>query len=280
MMRAGKRTEAMLNRAALHPVQYDELIRVGPDGDGGYVVPGDQLAQCKLLLSLGVNDDWSFDRDFVARVPDLRVVGVDHTVGPDLFRRRLLRSLFKLPGYALILHRRKLRHYRRWLAVSIDYFRFFREPHRHVRKMVAASNGPEQITITQLITDHAGSTAAPDVFLKMDIEGWEYECIGDILRNAERIRCLAAEFHHLDTRTDAFNRAMAALAGKFSLVHIHGNNFTAYDRANDFPSTVEITWVNKSLMPAGARPSTRSYPASGLDFPNDPDAADPALHFG
>ena len=271
----------MLDRAQLHPIEYADLTRVGPAGDGGYVVPADQLAQCRLLLSLGVNDDWSFDRDFVARVPGLRVVGVDHTVGPELFRRRLLRSLFKLPGYALIAHSRKLRHYRRWLAVSIDYFRFFREPHRHIRKMVAATNGPQQITIAQLIADYGGGPGAgADVFLKMDIEGWEYECIDDIVANAGRIRCIAAEFHNLDTRSEVFNRAIAAIGQKFRLVHIHGNNFTRYDTTNDFPSTVEITWVNKSLIPDPVVPSTRSYPVTGLDYPNDPEATDPVLQFG
>ena len=272
----------MLNKAQLRPIRYAPLIRVGPAQDGGYVVPADQLSGCGLLLSLGLNDDWSFDREFVARNPRLRVIGVDHTVGPALFARRLLRSLLKLPGYAVIRHREKIDHYRRWLRVSFDYFRFFRGRHHHLRKMVGTRDDDVGVTLATLIrmADSVDATAPPDIFLKMDIEGSEYDCLDDILRHAGRIRCIAAEFHHLDTRTDDFNRAIAALAQHFHLVHIHGNNFSRFDTRTQFPSAVEITWVNKSLVAEPVSPSALGYPVTGLDFPNDSHAPDHPLSFG
>ncbi|HNS26959.1 MAG TPA: hypothetical protein PKN91_02440 [Steroidobacteraceae bacterium] len=37
------------------------MMRVGRDHDGGYVLPRDVIERSHTLLSLGVNDDWSFE---------------------------------------------------------------------------------------------------------------------------------------------------------------------------------------------------------------------------
>lgn len=270
----------MLDKKLLHPVSCEPMVRLGPPRDGGYVVPGGQVEQCRLLLSLGLNDDWSFDRACVAANPGLAVVGVDHSVGPLLFLGRILRSLFKIGGYALLLRRRKVRTYRAFLDNALDYFRFFRPPHLHLKRMVAGSEGPGQITVAQLIRDYApAGSAGLDVFLKMDIEGAEYAAIGDIAAAAGRIRCIAAEFHHLDTRTAQFNAALQALDRDFAVVHVHANNHCPYDAAIAFPSTVEISWINRRLLPAAAPPSPLRYPRPGLDFPCDPNKPDFGLAF-
>jgi hypothetical protein len=270
----------MLDKNLLHPIEYQPLVRLGPPRDGGYVVPGDQLAHCRLLLSLGVNDDWSFDRACVAANPGLAVVGVDHSVGPAFFRRRILRSRLKIAGYSLLLRRDKLRTYRAYLDNALDYFRFFSAPHRHLQLMVAGADGSGRISVASLLAGHAPPPAAePDVFLKMDIEGGEYEAIGDIVGAAARIRCIAAEFHDLDTRTDTFNQALRELRREFLPVHVHANNHCPYDAGNDFPSTIELTLVNRRLLPAQPALSRHAYPRAGLDFPCDANKPDFKLVF-
>ncbi|QTL36944.1 hypothetical protein [Pseudoalteromonas viridis] len=97
-------------------------------------------------------------------------------------------------------------------------------------------------------------------------------------RTAERINVVAAEFHHLDTHTEHFNQFIAAMSERFHVVHIHGNNYGRYVDTIDFPETVEITFINKTLMP-DARPSPHSYPVAGLDFPNNPKKPDYSLAF-
>jgi hypothetical protein len=55
------------------------LIRVGRDNDGGYLVEKNSISNAKHLVSMGLNDDWSFEKHFVS----LNKVGVhvyDHTV--------------------------------------------------------------------------------------------------------------------------------------------------------------------------------------------------------
>ena len=63
------------------------------------------------------------------------------------------------------------------------------------------------------------------------------------------------------------------------MVHIHGNNCGAYDHANDFPSIVEITFVNASLLTSDAAHSNFHYPRVGLDAPNEPTIPEYEIRF-
>ncbi len=66
---------------SLHPVDAGlELIRLGPDGDGGYLVP-DDLEGIECAFSPGVSDESGFEADLAAR--GVRVFLADHSVdGP------------------------------------------------------------------------------------------------------------------------------------------------------------------------------------------------------
>ena len=266
-----------LNKTLLKPFEYPHLVRLGPNRDGGYVVPGDQIAHCETLISLGLSDDWSFDKACLALNPALKIIGVDHTVGPLSFMRRILRALWKIPLYALTGNQTKRTKYTRKLWNHIDYFFFFRDPHRHIKKRV--SSGPRQLEINlqQIFDQIKPSGSACNVFLKMDIEGSEYEVISDIVQHYHRIRCIAAEFHNLDKSPGDFNKAIRALTQKFCIVHIHANNYGGYH--DNFPATVEITFINKSLLEQPLLPSTHQYPRENLDFPCNPKIPDYRLQF-
>jgi hypothetical protein len=266
-----------LNRAQLRPCEHSGLIRLGPARDGGYVVPEAQVRDAAVLLSLGVNEDWSFDRAFAALNPNARVIAVDHTVGPAWFVRRTAEGLLQAMGQAV---RGAGRRTRKPLAVarnSIDYFRFFSSPHRHIAKRVGTSDTGMEITIGRLI-ELAGA-GDHGVFLKMDVDGSEYGLVADIAGAERQINCVVGEFHGLTKRTALFNDAIARLLAHFRIVHVHGNNYGAYDAANDFPDAVEITLVNRALMPADVPPSREDYPRRGLDYPNHPRRPDYALRF-
>jgi len=226
------------------------------------------------LISLGICDNWVFEKDFLKLNPTASVVGVDHTIGPAYFIAGVPFCLGKILGYAAVLNGAKLRKYSSRLCAYIDYFTFFRRPHKHLKKRVCASTGgPLDITLPTILSTEAPSGGC-DVFLKMDIEGSEYEIVPDILQHQLRIRCLIAEFHRLHQRTQEFNQAISSLAQHFSIVHIHGNNIGPYDATIDFPISVEITWVNKNLLASEPEVSMADYPRKGLDFPNTPTRPD------
>ena len=48
----------------LKPKLKYQLQRVGKNNDGGYLVGINTIKQSKVLISYGINDDWSFEKIF------------------------------------------------------------------------------------------------------------------------------------------------------------------------------------------------------------------------
>jgi hypothetical protein len=274
----------LIDRRQLKPVEHHGLVRLGLPSDGGYVVPDAQVKDAAVLLSLGMKDNWSFDRDFVRANPRALVICVDPGVGPRFFARRIVTSVAAIVSGSLTGKRKQVRRHTAWLRNGIDYFVFFtrsrrhRQKHRHVRKLVSSHDTSTDITLASLL-DIAGVDRDQSVFLKMDIEGAEYGLIPSIADHASRFSCIVAEFHGLSRKAGIFNRSIALLRRHLHIVHVHGNNYSRYDPASHFPDAVEITFVHHALMSGEPAPSQRDYPRADLDRPNHPGRPDHPLRF-
>lgn len=269
----------MIYKPVLRPYVYTDLIRIGnPRGDGGYVVPRDLVDSADALLSLGLAEEWSFDIGMQKRNPSLRVIGVDHSIRASTFFRRLVRSTVKGFVYSLLRSTVKSGKYAQIRQHNTSYFQLFTDPSVHIRKMVATNDSDGCISFTSLM-----KLAAPkrdhSVFLKMDIESSEYDVISQIVAHESAISAVAAEFHDLVSDSATFNRAILELQQAFVIVHIHANNHGTYSQEQDFPDTVEITFVNKALMGIDPELSTCAYPRPDLDVTNNIEKADYELHF-
>lgn len=269
----------VLDRAQLKPIDWPDLVRLGAPSDGGYVVPTAQVKQATVLLSLGIKYDWSFEKAFIAvNEAAVTIIGVDPSVGPASFARRAVANAMAIVREALAGRRKQRRKAVAAFLNSLDYFRFFGRRHRHIRKAVSGTDSDTEVTLATLLAS-AGHTGQHRAFLKMDIEGAEYGVIPDIVRSADRIGAMVAEFHRVNRNADAMNLAIAELLRHFWIVHIHGNNYGGCDEVNGFPDFVEITFVNKAVAAAPAVPVSRVYPVPGLDFPNLPTRPDYPLRF-
>ncbi len=267
----------MKNR--LRPYVYANLVRLGnANGDGGYVVPNDLADTADVLLSLGLAEEWTFDIEMQKRNPTLRVIGVDHSIRASTFLRRLIRSIIKGSIYSLFRNSVKSAKHDHIRQHYSAYFQLFTQPSVHIRKMVAASDGDGCISFTSLM-----KAAAPvrnhSVFLKMDIESSEYAIISQIVSHEESISAITAEFHDLVSDSATFNSAIEELQRAFVIVHIHANNYGGYSQEQDFPDTVEITFVNKALMGSDPKRTTCAYPRPELDITNCSEKVDYELHF-
>ena len=266
-----------VDRRRLHPRVRHDLVRLGLPRDGGYVVPAEAIASSTVLLSLGMKEDWSFELAFVSANPAIRVIGVDPSVHPAFFVTQAIRS--GLDWVSSVFRRgglRRTRHLAR-LRNSLHYFWFFGIRHRHVVARVTGADGPGTVSVGTLI-EQAGERERR-VFLKMDIEGGEYDVVDDLVAHADRINCIVGEFHRIGKKAASFNAALGGLQRAFQVVHVHGNNYRPFDAESEVPDTVEITLLNRALMPADAAETTWTYPRPGLDFPNRPNAPDYALRF-
>ena len=43
----------------------NDLVRIGRDHDGGYLVSKIDIDDSEILVGLGISDDWSFESDFL-----------------------------------------------------------------------------------------------------------------------------------------------------------------------------------------------------------------------
>ena len=49
----------------VRPVLIKNLVRLGCDNDGGYVVSEEIVKNCENLITLGLGSDWSFELDYI-----------------------------------------------------------------------------------------------------------------------------------------------------------------------------------------------------------------------
>jgi len=262
----------------LQPVRVDGLVRVGRDFDGGYVLPRHVIEASAALLSLGVNDDWSFEEGALAINPALRVTCVDGTTGMGRILRKTGAKAIDMIGHLLSLQLRKVARDISYLAKPLAFRRFFAR-HELLPLMVAASGAPGTITLPQLMARVTGGRADCAVLVKIDIEGAEYQALAGSMQCLENATGLLIEFHGLDRHWEEFEACMAALGKTFHVAHIHGNNFDGCIEHTRVPITLELTLVNRRLVQGPALPETAPYPRAGLDMPNTRKRADLPLRF-
>lgn len=113
------------------------------------------------------------------------------------------------------------------------------------------------------------------IFLKMDIEGSEYNWINSLsTEQLKKFKQIVIEFHGIND--DSWNIKFAdkeacfeKLANTHYLVHAHANNYeTTTTVANNLPipNVIELTYVNKNILEVPSQ-NTDKLPCS-LDRPN------------
>jgi len=99
---------------SLKPKFLNDLTRIGARSDGGYVLNQASVQQSQYLLSFGINDEWSFEAEFLERKPQIKVFCFDHSVSKAIFKARMQHSLHdifspKLAAHILSLKRARVR---------------------------------------------------------------------------------------------------------------------------------------------------------------------------
>lgn len=246
----GARTVAYLPATLLPGVQAD-LIRLGPGADGGYLITRRSVEDAELLVSFGISNNWIFEGDFLAmnRTP---CVAYDDTTGPLLFFKEFLKTCFYVAtGRApakFITHS---------LGAYSRYKAFFTGDIRHIKQRI----GPRTAGMTDLTKVLAPFDGDKTVFLKVDIEGSEYDILDQIIAVSDRLSGLAIEFHdvpeYLPQILDFVDRFDLAV------VHAHANNYTGVN-GDGCPLAIELTFAADPGGTEGA--PDLPHP---LDRPND-----------
>lgn len=121
-----------------------------------------------------------------------------------------------------------------------------------------------------------------NIFLKMDIEGSEYEWLDSIsTQELYKFKQIVIEFHKINN--DDLNvpyekkmRVLEKLNITHYIVHAHGNNFDSC--TNRVPNVIELTYIRKDMLEVPVLNKT-PLPIPNLDFPNQTWVPDINLSF-
>ncbi len=260
---------------AFRPAAIPDLVRLGRDHDGGYVVAAPSIDHASLLLSFGVNDDVSFEQDACDRQPALKVVCYDPTVNLEIIRKRsaklrrvgILAALILRPATA----KRKFARARR----SDEFEKFFKRHNtRLVQKWVGTADNEKSISLASTLD----GCIHRNVFMKMDIEGSEYSVFEQVLDRLHLFTGFALELHKVSEHLFEIEDFLRRTTPEFYIAHTHGNNFDGYIEGSTIPKTIEMTFVRKSYYPENLAPSRARYPMD-LDMPNHHRYPDMVLSF-
>lgn len=221
-------------------VNKDFHKRVGNDGDGGYIMDTNFL-QNAILISAGIGNDVSWDFDMLNTYGAKAVIQIDHTIGGKPPREDSR-------------------------VIFLD-------------KMLESYDSQDSVTLSWLIDRLPRNH--PKI-LKIDIEGSEWAVFAatnlSILSNFDQI---CVEFHNLHKvifdEHPQYIETMTKLATNHVVIHVHANNWGAYEiiANRPVPDVLEVTYLSRHLIRDLAPQNVQTE----LDAPNHPDRPDIKLSF-
>jgi|694.fasta_scaffold116129_4 hypothetical protein len=249
----------------LRPMIVEEVCRVGNRSDGGYVMSRKVIEKSEVLLSLGLGENWSFEKAF-SEINEKALIDIyDHTVSLHFFAIKLVKGIVKFillrESFSNVLARgNRLK----------NYFMFW---------VINSKNKHHRIRIGEASLSMALSryTNSDLIGLKVDIEGSEWEILNLIVRNKDRFQFLLIEIHDFDKHVDQLRDFLGELSGNFVLAHLHANNFETLG-SNGFPKVFEITLLRSPGTPTSAGYRSE-LPIPGLDVPNAKNRPDFLIKF-
>lgn len=246
---------------ALLPQHRDDLIRLGTNRDGGYVLTRRILDAADFLVSAGLGYEWSFEAAFAT----YKKIGAGrccfHGYDPTIIDEKKLAKIHRRASWRRFYNK----HYKSQYILQSNYKDFFGgSPGQHISKWLGIIDNTETLTLDTAI-DNALATGASKVLVKVDIEEAEYDVL-PTLSNTSKVAGLICEFHDLNQRVTDLLAIVEQLKQDFYLVHTTACNWPG-PRELKFPNAMELTFEHKSLSEEGSK-SKHRYPIAGLDFRN------------
>ena len=206
-----------------------DLIRIGGDADGGYLIPDifNRIAYC---LSPGVADTADFEAELSRRY-DIKSFMIDGSVASAPFANANFHFTKKFLG------------------------------HRTNGDFITLSDWMKSIL-------DAGGGDNHEMILQMDIEGGEYDVLTfESTATLSRFSAMIIEFHFLERFFEPNSLYMISILFEklyryFSICHVHPNNNCGITSLNgiDMPNVIEVTFLRHDLVDQFKSASALSLP--------------------
>ena len=237
----------------LKPQYNYDLIRVGRDNDGGYLVEKKSLENTQSLISLGISNDWSFEESFLNKKKNINIKCFDDLLDEKYLLKKIIIQ------FIFFFYNRNFSLLKKHISIYFSFLRMKKKIQFNKKKI--SYNGLNKIL----------SQERNNIFLKIDIEGGEYRILDDLLLNQKKIIGLVIEFHDCDLHREKILKFLRSF--NLTLVHIHGNNFAERDLNNDI-TVLELTFSKNP-----AQVSDVNILPNKLDMPNNFEKSEIILNF-
>ena len=258
----------------LKPIYSSDLIRVGKLNDGGYIVSKNSILDANYLVSFGLNDDWSFEKNFSELNNQAPILVFDAQVTTFFWLKRFLKDTIYLVKKEI-----KIRVYLINLLTFFKYKKFFsKKDITHFKKNITPNNLKNisklksSTSIIKLLTNQ---NIEKEFLLKIDIEGNEYAILEDIIKVQSKLTGLVLEFHNCFIMREHIQNFLNKI--NLDLVHIHVNNYGEVTK-DDFPNVIEMTF-SKRIYNYLRKKDEFKFPNNLLDSPNNPKFEDKEITF-
>ena len=237
-------------------IDNENLIRIGPKLDGGYILDKRIVHITKKIITCGLNDDWEFEKHFSKINTSCEVLAYDHTVNKEFWIKRFKKDILHFFLFKKLKLRKILSIFKYY-----DYISFFKNKNKHYELKISNENiKNKEITINKILNDH------DNLILKVDIEGDEYNILKQILKNSKKINALLIEFHDIQENMNLIKEFIKKISD-LKLIHIHGNNVSCVDKNID-PNIIELTFTNVEKIKFEQKITEKKYPIENLDYKN------------
>ena len=207
-----------------------DLVRVGRANDGGYTISEKDIIETSHLISLGMDDDWSFESGFKL-INEVPIFIYDRSISKRFFLKRMIRSILRVEKQFILL---------KSIKTYLSYISFFQDEVKHIEKNVGLDLAGS-ITMDNVFKE----TDSNKIFLKIDIEGGEYRLLDSIIENQNRLTGMVMEFHDCDLHIALIENFLSKFS--LSLVNIHANNNGAIDNRTGIPHALELSFSSQAV---------------------------------
>lgn len=196
----------------------------GRNGDGTYILPEDLIKNEKkyVLLSFGISNDISFEKQFHEKFPLIKIYAFDPTIE-------------RLPE-------------------DTDFINFF--------KIGLAGRRNRRLNLYSLndIFDKLELDREMIYIMKIDIEGWEWDFLSNFQSYGLNIPLITIELHFLPLCSKSETiflpfmfykklKIFRKLLEQFYLFHIHANNYQYIEfKEKVFPTYLEVSLIHKGMF--------------------------------
>jgi hypothetical protein len=205
----------MLSKEFKPKYLYD-LLRVGKNNDGGYLVESNSIQTAKSLISFGIGNDWSFETQ-LKKIKNIPIFAYDHTIERNE----------ELPQFKSFFNPQRSNH-------------FFR---KKIGETLVTNNNTN---IEKIINDFNLYFLGlkPPFFFKIDIEGSEYIILNDLIKFSKSMSGIVIEFHDVHVNLSIILKFIREI--DLDLCHIHANNWGGVD-GNNVPKVLELTFARNPI---------------------------------